>query len=124
LGPPQNSEFALAADNNLIFTWNWPEPLTPDQRFAIYLKSARTFQIGAVYEPQSDTQYQYKVTVSDIPVAPEIYEWQVKLEDSSQGLVLWESQSWSIRFLDQNEALFPSTPTLIPTPSPEPPSDS
>jgi len=97
LGPPQDSEFLLSNENYLIFTWSWPEPLLPDQRFAVYLNSrGRIYQIGAVRELQSGTQYQYKVLVSDVPVAPGNHQWVVRLEDSLQGEMLAESSYWPL----------------------------
>ncbi len=97
LGPPQDSDFLLSNDNYLIFTWSWPEPLLPDHRFAVYLNArGRIYQIGAVREVQSGTQYQFKVLVSDVPVAPGAHQWVVRLEDSAQGEMLAESPYWPL----------------------------
>jgi hypothetical protein len=99
LGPPQDSEFALSAENNLIFTWTWPEPLDQNQRFTVYLNSqGRIYQIGVVRESQSGNQYQYKVQASNIPVAPGDHQWIVRLEDDSLGELIAESVSWPIVF--------------------------
>ncbi len=99
LGPPQNSEFSLTPASELIFTWTWPDPLGPDQRFTIYLNSqGRIYQIGVVRENQSGTQYQYKVQASNIAVIPGDHHWLVRLEENNLGEVLAESDSWPISF--------------------------
>jgi PKD repeat protein len=126
LGPPQNSEFALAADNNLIFTWSWPLPLEEGQRFVVYLKSGRTFQIGTVQQPLGNNQYQFKTQATNVPVSPGLYEWQVRLENLESGEVLEESPFWPVNFLPAGSA--PPTPTsdgtgtaAEPITTPEPP---
>lgn len=99
LGPPQNSDFTLTAETELIFTWNWANPLSPNQRFAIYLNSqGRIYQIGVVRDGQSGTQYQYKVQASNIAVVQGDHHWLIRLEDSELGEVLAESDYWPISF--------------------------
>ena len=128
LGPPQNSEFALATDANLIFTWSWPEILQADQRFVVYLHaSGRTFRIGSIQAPQSGNQYQFKIPVSNVPVSPGPQSWQVRLEIIDHEQVLIESPFWSIIFHESIESVeIPTTPsedtlaiepTVTPTPA-------
>jgi hypothetical protein len=126
LGPPQNSEFALAADNNLIFTWSWPLPLEEGQRFVVYLKSGRTFQIGTVQQPLGNNQYQFKTQATNVPVSPGLYEWQVRLENLASGEVIEESAFWPVNFLPAGSALPAPTSdetgaAAEPTTTPEPP---
>jgi hypothetical protein len=119
LGPPQNSEFVLLSESNLIFTWTWPEPLQPDQRFIVYLNSAgRTFRVGAVDIAQDGIQYQLKIPISNVPVSPGVQSWQIRLENSVQEEVLEESTSWSIVFRNADEII--ATPTLSPEDPGEP----
>ncbi len=130
LGPPQNSEFVLAAENNLIFTWSWPLPLEEGQRFVVYLKSGRTFQIGTVQESLGNNQYQFKTAVTNVPVSAGQFEWQIRLEDVRSGEVLEESAFWPVQFLDptaETDANPSPTPvgdnqaaTAIPAATPEP----
>jgi PKD repeat protein len=113
LGPPQESQFALSSDNFLIFTWSWPLPLQPDERFGLYLNAQGRFvQIGAVNEPAGENQYQLKVNAANVPAAPGDHQWQVRLENTIQGNLLHESPYWSVRFLDA----LATVPTLTPTP--------
>lgn len=114
LGPPQNSEFVLAPDNNLIFTWSWNTPLLDGQRFVVYLKSGRTFQIGTVQESLGNNQYQFKTAITNVPVTPGLYEWQVRLEDLRTGDVIEQSPFWPVQFLDASAETEP-TPTPTPT---------
>lgn len=117
LGPPQNSEFVLAADNYLIFTWSWTEPLQPGERFAVYLQSAlRTFQIGAVQEPTAAGQYQLKLLATAVPAAPGDYQWQVRLENLGQGATIRETAFWPVHFLAPVAAPATATPTSTATP--------
>ncbi|MFZ0546740.1 MAG: PKD domain-containing protein [Candidatus Promineifilaceae bacterium] len=127
LGPPQNSEFALITNNNLIFSWSWTASLDAGQRFVVYLKSGRTFQIGAVQESLGNNQYQFKTAVTNVPVSPGLYEWQVRLEDLRTGEVLEESPFWPVQFLSAAEATpiptsegAEATPTAESTTTPEP----
>jgi hypothetical protein len=114
LGPPQNSEFVLAADNNLIFTWSWNGPVAEGERFVVYLKSGRTFQVGTVQQSLGNNQYQFKTAVTNVPVSAGLFEWQVRLEDFRTGDVIIESPFWPVQFLDAASVPEP-TPTLAPT---------
>ncbi len=97
LGPPQGSEILLTNENYLIFTWTWPEPLLADQRFVVYLNSqGRIYQIGTVRDAQFENQYQFKVLVTDVPVAPGDHHWVVRLEDPLKAQLLSESAYWSL----------------------------
>jgi len=113
LGPPQQSEFILLSESNLIFTWTWPEPLQPDQRFVVYMTSAgRTFRVGTVDFAQDGAQYQLKIPLSNVPVSPGVQSWQIRLENSLQEEILEESTPWSIIFRGADEDI--ATPTPIP----------
>jgi hypothetical protein len=113
LGPPQDSQFVLSAENVLIFTWSWPVQLQASERFGVYLNAqGRTVQIGAVSQAVGADQYQFKVNADDIPAAPGLHEWQVRLENTIEGDTLEESPYWSVRFLDASSTI----PTLTPTP--------
>ncbi len=113
LGPPQDSEFTVSADNILIFTWQWTGSLENDQRFGLYFRaSGRTIRIGSEEEANADGQYQFSIVATNVPVAPGTLEWQVRLEEDS-GVTLVESSFWSIQLTDSNQLL--PTPTLPPT---------
>lgn len=113
LGPPQNSEFILLSESNLIFTWTWTEPLQPDQRFVVYIDSAgRTFRIGTVDFAQDSVQYQLKIPISNVPVSPGLQSWQIRLENTVQEEILEESIPWPIVFQAADEII--DTPTASP----------
>jgi hypothetical protein len=121
LGPPQNSEFALTPGTNLIFTWSWPEPLSAEQQFSIYMQaSGRTFRIGSVRETQPTNQYQFKVPSTAVPVTPGLHHWLIRLEDNSQGLLLHESITWPIAFREAGNEQNNPQPTAEPSIEVEP----
>jgi PKD repeat protein len=104
LGPPRDSAFLLTPDTNLIFTWSWPLPLTPDERFAIYVNSrGRTTQLGTVTQSGTENQYQFLISAANVPVAPGQQQWFVQLEDMLQGSMRDQSESWPINFLSEPE---------------------
>jgi uncharacterized protein YkwD len=128
LGPPQNSEFVLTPDNNLIFTWSWNAPLETDQRFVVYLQDdGRTFQIGTVQQSLGNNQYQFKTAVTNVPVTAGQIEWQVRLENFRTSEVIKESQFWPVQLIGAAQPTplpitttsptdQPPDPTLTPTP--------
>jgi hypothetical protein len=128
LGPPQNSEFVLTPDNNLIFTWSWNAPLETDQRFVVYLQDdSRTFQIGTVQQSLGNNQYQFKTAVTNVPVTAGQIEWQVRLENFRTSEVIKESQFWPVQLIGAAQPTplpitttsptdQPPDPTLTPTP--------
>lgn len=123
LGPPQASEFSLSENAKLIFSWSWDGGVQDHQRFALYLSSGgRTFQAGVVRGFQSSGQYNFSADASSFAVSPGLYSWQVKLEDSGQGVVVTESPIWQVHFasagsspIDSNS---PPAPSPLPTATP------
>jgi hypothetical protein len=102
LGPPQGSEFTLSPDTNLRFTWSWPEPLQPDERFAVYVISrGRVVQLGSVIEPVAEGQYEFSVPASNAPLVPGEQQWFVRLEATRGGTMREESAAWSLNFVSQ-----------------------
>jgi uncharacterized protein YkwD/chitodextrinase len=102
LGPPTSGEFTLSADTNLIFTWSWPLPLDPGERFAVYLNSqGRRVQIGTVTEPQSGDQYQFTTSAGSVPALPGLQQWYVRLENTSTGAHSEQSESRPILFISE-----------------------
>ncbi|MFN2187841.1 MAG: CAP domain-containing protein [Candidatus Promineifilaceae bacterium] len=124
LGPPQASEFALNDNAQLIFSWSWAGGIQDHQRFALYLNDGgRTFQAGVIRGSQASGQYHFAANASSMAIAPGPYSWQVKLEDSAQGIVLEESPIWRVTFTNSNEGVADVSPTPIPSeplPSPTP----
>ncbi|UCG25565.1 MAG: CAP domain-containing protein, partial [Chloroflexota bacterium] len=99
LGPPRDSEFLLSTDTDLIFTWTWPKPLEPDERFAVYVKSrGRVLQLGTVRQTQSDDQYQFEISAANVPVLPGQQQWHIRLEETHGGGARFESEAWPITF--------------------------
>ncbi|MGB3714115.1 MAG: PKD domain-containing protein [Candidatus Promineifilaceae bacterium] len=130
LGPPQSSEFILSEGAKLIFSWSWGGGIQENQRFALYLSSGgRTFQAGVIRQPQASGQYQFSVDASSVAITQGSYSWQIKLEDSEQGLVVAESPIWQVHFVTANQGVFEPTPTETvdvtpePTPSLPPPAE-
>jgi hypothetical protein len=131
LGPPQSSEFILSADAKLSFSWSWLGGIQEHQRFALYLNSGgRTFQAGVVRGSESSGQYNFSADISSFAVSPGLYSWQVKLEDSGQGIVVAESSIWQVYFanssLNSTGPASPPMPTPLPSATPEqsPPADN
>jgi PKD repeat protein len=124
LGPPQSSEVVLSADAQLNFSWSWHGGVQEYQRFALYLSSGgRTFQTGVVRGSQSSGQYHFSADVSSFAVSPGLYSWQVKLEDSGQGIIVTESPIWQVYFANsssnQTGSVSPQIPTPLPSATPE-----
>jgi PKD repeat protein len=106
----------LAALNTTIleFAWNWPLPLTGDQRFTVYLQGAgQAVALGSVSQPYHGTRYRLQTAVADLtPLTGEL-TWQVRLEDSTRNpLVEGERRAISVE-LDPN--LPTPTPQVTPT---------
>ncbi len=132
LGPPQSSEFVLSESAKLIFSWSWAGGIQENQRFALYLNSGgRTFQAGVIRQSQDSGQYQFSIDASSVAISPGPYTWQIKLEDSGQGVVIAESSVWQVNFVTSNQGIFEPTPiptsvvevTPEPTPDPPPPAE-
>jgi hypothetical protein len=120
LGPPQNSEFVIDPEVNLIFTWTWPEPVQSDQRFGLYINAqGRTFRIGGVQQQQIDSQFQFKIPANNVPVPPGQHSWQVRLENAVHGTTIIESPFWPITFRATTEESSLAVSTPIPTLEPE-----
>ena len=120
LGPPRDSEFVLSAGSNLIFTWSWPLPLSSGERLVVNLRSSgRSYQLGIIRESASDGQYQLTIPVDQVPVAQEEMEWLVRLEGTTAGTDMHESQTWPIRFLSPNQDTI-TLPATVESPLPQP----
>jgi uncharacterized protein YkwD len=101
LGPPHNSEFAINAENILIFTWLWTGQLENDQRFGLYFRAdGRTVRLGSVDAGDPGGQYQFSIPTTSVPVSPGTHEWQVRLEEGDSSTAVVESPFWPIRLLD------------------------
>jgi uncharacterized protein YkwD len=113
LGPPQGSEFELTPANNLIFTWSWPLPLQPGERFlVIFHTELRPLQVGIVDQSQPTGQYQLKIPAQQIPAGPGTYQWQVRLENAGEGDTSQDSAWWPILLAA------PTDPGVEPTATP------
>jgi PKD repeat protein len=132
LGPPQSSEFILSEGAKLIFSWSWTGGIQENQRFALYLSSGgRTFQAGVIRQSQASGQYQFSADASAFAITPGLYSWQIKLEDSGQGIVVAESPIWQVTFTLASQGASDPTPiptetvdvTPVPTPSLPPPAE-
>jgi len=116
LGPPQSSEFILADGAKLIFSWSWNGSVIDGQRFALYLSSGgRTFQAGVLRQFQDSGQYQLSASASTLAITPGSYTWQIKLEDSNQGIVIAESPIWQVNFAHASQASTEGTPVPVST---------
>jgi len=99
LGPPSGGEFALSAGTDLKFTWSWPVPLLPDERFAVYLDTqGRSTQIGTVSQPQDGDQYLFTISANNVPAQPGQQTWFVLLENTLSGGVREQSEARPIVF--------------------------
>lgn len=106
----------LAALNTTLldFSWNWPVPLSGDQRFTVYLQAGgQTVALGSVSQPYHGTRYRLQTAVADLtPLTGEL-TWQVQLEDGNRTpLVAGERRAIS---LEHDPNLPTPTPQVTPT---------
>ncbi len=102
---------SLLTSEEVTFQWEWPYPLESDQRFAVYLlKAGDEMLLGRVSEPNEDGRYHLTDTIT----TPDIFNWQVRLEDSETGNVLASSLQIGILFRDPTAT---PSPTLTATPT-------
>lgn len=102
LGPPTDGEFLMNPETTLIFTWSWPVPLSAEQRFGVYLNSrGRTIQLGTVRTPESEDQYQFSTSASNVPAIPGQQSWFVRLENTPSGTMLEQTEPRPIVFLSE-----------------------
>lgn len=106
----------LAALNTTIleFAWNWPLPLTGDQRFTVYLQGAgQSVALGSVAQPFYGTRYRLQTAVAEItPLTGEL-TWQVRLENGGQN-ILAEGERRAL-LLERDPNLPTPTPQVTPT---------
>jgi hypothetical protein len=124
--PPADGEPAADSliSEAVTYRWNWPQPLTAEQEFVLYLHGS-TGSIALTTTQQASDGSLYSL---DIPAYPAVtiaglYEWQIQLESANRSVIV-TSERWPIQFAaDPN--LIPTatatlTPTLAPTPTPTP----
>lgn len=81
-GPPPESAFHL--DEPITFYWSWPEPLTEEQQFSLYLRSnAGEQRIGTISEANLGRAYWLSATLADRVSGPGPVAWHVRLEEVS-----------------------------------------
>ena len=97
LGPAPDIE--ISRNNIVAFDWFWPVPLERDQQFAVHRMSDEgTFLLGVVTRPITGSRYRLQLTGDDFAREAGDYRWQVVLERSSTGEILFVSDSRSIHF--------------------------
>ncbi|MFN2294887.1 MAG: PKD domain-containing protein [Candidatus Promineifilaceae bacterium] len=117
---PQSGLEVLNSEQ-IIFSWNWPSPLTADEQFTIYFNgSTGSIPVSSVNEPVLGTLYRVAFTpVSDPDLLGE-YQWQVKLENN-QGAATMVSDLRALTInLDPDLPTPTPVPTMTPTASPTP----
>ena len=125
----QGPDAGTSAVNTRIldYSWNWPLPLASGQRFVVYLQgSGQTIALGSLAQPAFGTLYRLRTAVADITDKTGVFNWQVRLEDSSQNALL-VSEPRPLEILLDPDLPTPTpivtptlavTPTLLPTPLP------
>jgi hypothetical protein len=115
----------------LDFVWNWPVPLTGDQRFTVYVQGAgQLVEIGSVAQPVNGTRYRLQTAVANLtPLTGELI-WQVRLEDGGRNVLMAGERRTLTLEQDPNlitptpeatvTAVFTPTPTQTPTPTATP----
>ena len=124
--PPADGEPAADSliSEAVTYRWNWPQPLTAEQQFVLYLHGS-TDSIVLTTTQQASNGSLYSL---DMPAYPAVtiaglYEWQIQLESANRSVIV-ASERRPIQFAaDPN--LIPTatatlTPTLAPTPTPTP----
>ncbi|HIP72394.1 MAG TPA: PKD domain-containing protein [Anaerolineae bacterium] len=116
----------------VTYSWNWPAPLQPGQKFVIYLITPdEEYPAATVTQPSLGTLYSVQLAAVDfhtgqrpLQVMPGAYEWQVRLEQG--GAVLTSGEQRPITFTaDPDNPIITPTPDVTvtavpPTPSPTP----
>lgn len=112
-GGPANGLMALNT-TPLEFVWNWPVPLTGDQRFTVYLQGGgQSVALGSVAQPYLGTRYRLQTAVADLtPLTGEL-TWQVRLEDGGRNVFIAGERQTLVLEPDPN--LPTPTPELTPT---------
>jgi len=98
LGPPVNGTFAMQQPINLY--WEWSQPLTEDQFFAIFLQSeTETQQVGTVTEANLGTQFQWQLHPNDLLNDATTATWEIHLLSQyvEQPLLISERRAITIR---------------------------
>jgi PKD repeat protein len=124
--PPVEGEPATESliSEAVTYSWNWPQPLTADQQFVLYLHGS-TGSVALTTAQQASNATLYSLAVPAYPAVTiaGMYEWQVQLE-SADGSIMVASERRPIQFAaDPNlvpTATATITPTLAPTPTPTP----
>ena len=107
VNPPPGSAFVPS--NTIAFDWSYPNPLEPDQQFAVYARSANElYRIGTVTEPVIVSLYRLQVKGSDINGVGDNIEWQVILETATSGESLAQSNWRSVIVLHESPTPEPS----------------
>lgn len=110
-----------ALDTEILnYSWMWPLPLAPGERFTVYLESGgRRISIGSTAQPVYGSRYVLSVDarsvlgglVNGVPAQPN-YDWVVRLEDGL-GNAVTESERRLIAFTpDPANPIATAVPTL------------
>lgn len=118
------------------YSWMWPLPLAPGERFTLYLLAGqRQIPMGSIAQPIYGSRYVLSVDARSAIggqltglATPPTYEWLVRLEDGS-GAAVAETERRLVAFTPDPSIVEPTlVPTLalitatpsVPTPTPTP----
>ena len=89
LGPPPSSTFEK--DDPVSFYWNWPQPLTKNQQFVLYLVAEhQEIRLETMDEPNVGKNYHLGIVLENLE--PGNYYWQTRLEQINPPAILAESE--------------------------------
>lgn len=98
LGPPPDTIFS--GNQAPIFYWKWSQSLSEDQYFAIVLLIENDEQLlGTLNEPNLGSQFQWQLSLNDIPGHSDSFQWQIRLHSvhDEAPLLISEVRALSIR---------------------------
>lgn len=114
LGPPP--EIQVSNNDVVAFDWFWPVPLKENQQFAVHLLSGdSTFLLGVVTRPITGSRYRLQLPGRDVAAEAGDYEWQIVMEQTTTGDVLYVSDSRSIHVVEATPAPVSSPLMLLAT---------
>ncbi|MCP4425023.1 MAG: hypothetical protein GY803_11055 [Chloroflexi bacterium] len=103
LGPPPDSVFRLG--DTISFYWDWPQPLSEDQRLFVYLLlGGQEILLGALEEPNSGATYRLQRNAMELVDTAVSAQWLVRLQSATNGTsadsqtALAESETRTLRF--------------------------
>ena len=97
--------------------WNWPLPLTAEQRFLVYLHNeTKPTLLGTITEPTLDTMYELETAITTLTTLTQTVTWEVQLVEGRDTVVA-ASEQRPITIGPNPDLLITPTPVITITPT-------